>query len=574
MAKISKNNLYDRFKIKAISRKDFNSIFSLSVKRIREIKSIDIQVTEDNATNIIVFDSIAVTILDDIPFAYRRSIVSSCEAPDYFKFYIATKDWQVINRSIMSKAKLIFKDVAQEVIGVKVWWNIANELKKHEKILPGEWDNDSLRKEDLKFAKLLRILSSYFPGTKGKVSVVHRTCGKRIWDACDKEALDITIRLFGFSANSTHYNVILANKEEAIKIFKSTPAVLLIAVLQKIRQISKVRESYQCCDALKGITQSDEMLRLTSITDIVQEAKATLKEGGINNKRYWNYITKLPANRAKAISMLLPHTNDTDIRETGEDDQFEFREHIGGQGNTFAFVLTLLILIQDPPTFTTFKKFIKYTRVYEFNRIPISHPDTIALFRAAFRESHNKRKDFWETEVELIIDWFKDFKERNLNFDRNQRSAPWTWFVLQQENWHRDVLARKEKDMKESHWESLLDGCTLKDFEIIPLITAMELYYEGKNMKHCVASYYKECMRNKSRIFSLKKDDKRIATLELRPDLAALSPAGKSDILNITCEWRVGQLRGPCNKVVSGGVKDLAKMVCEKYNLLQRKTES
>lgn len=85
----------------------------------------------------------------------------------------------------------------------------------------------------------------------------------------------------------------------------------------------------------------------------------------------------------------------------------------------------------------------------------------------------------------------------------------------------------------------------LGDFEVVPLRSGRELSQEGAAMHHCVGSYSREVRSGMSRIFSLRRDGRRVATVELggighgRPSLY--------------------QVRGPCNAMPGREVIEVAR---------------
>lgn len=76
-------------------------------------------------------------------------------------------------------------------------------------------------------------------------------------------------------------------------------------------------------------------------------------------------------------------------------------------------------------------------------------------------------------------------------------------------------------------------------FEIVPLRSGADLIEEGTLMRHCVPSYMRDIMAAKSCIYSMRKDGKRVATLELA---SGPGPAA------------IKQIKGPCNAAVANVV--------------------
>jgi hypothetical protein len=110
------------------------------------------------------------------------------------------------------------------------------------------------------------------------------------------------------------------------------------------------------------------------------------------------------------------------------------------------------------------------------------------------------------------------------------------------EEWHR-TLARQQDEERflKSHgmgfddpidYAPLPQAGRLHGFEFTALRTGRDLWIEGKAMRHCVSTYVSEVMTGRSRIYSVSRDDRRVATMELQPN-------GK--------RWRLAQIKGPCN---------------------------
>lgn len=86
-------------------------------------------------------------------------------------------------------------------------------------------------------------------------------------------------------------------------------------------------------------------------------------------------------------------------------------------------------------------------------------------------------------------------------------------------------------------------------FEFVPLRSCEELYLEGVAMRHCVASYSTQVMSGRIRIFSVRQDGRRLATLEVgQRRNADLTPGS----------WKPVQIKGPCNSRTVAGVQAAA----------------
>jgi hypothetical protein len=72
----------------------------------------------------------------------------------------------------------------------------------------------------------------------------------------------------------------------------------------------------------------------------------------------------------------------------------------------------------------------------------------------------------------------------------------------------------------------------LGDYEILPIEDGASLYREGTAMHHCVGTYSDEVQRGNLYIYSIRRNDERVATLAL----------GRHN--GRAC---LQQIRGPCN---------------------------
>ena len=107
--------------------------------------------------------------------------------------------------------------------------------------------------------------------------------------------------------------------------------------------------------------------------------------------------------------------------------------------------------------------------------------------------------------------------------------------------WHRTDLAPSERSLKNpsrmKEWHNLVQPADKKagdlstlnpswqigDLEIVCLTRGSDLIQEGNVMSHCVAGYITRCLAAKSHIFSIRKDNQSIATVEV----AGLDPDNK-----------------------------------------------
>lgn len=164
------------------------------------------------------------------------------------------------------------------------------------------------------------------------------------------------------------------------------------------------------------------------------------------------------------------------------------------------------------------------------------------------------------------------------------KGASFQWFVRRSEAWHKkmeavwvarnevsclvyeyerqnvaDATRIREDSRARTTWESALQEGMYAGYEVVPLTTGIALAEEGSEMRHCVAGYVDMCASGESRIFSIRKTGKRLATLEIGAPRGPMS-------------WQVQQVRGKCNGRVPDEVTAVAKMVAESYTAEVRQT--
>jgi hypothetical protein len=108
--------------------------------------------------------------------------------------------------------------------------------------------------------------------------------------------------------------------------------------------------------------------------------------------------------------------------------------------------------------------------------------------------------------------------------------------------WHRDVsqFSRDIETGVVAFPKPWLEGGSVGHFKIQPITDVVELREEGAQMKHCVATYASSVVKGFSYIYSVRKNEERIATLQLvRGDERGIS---------------IGQISGVQNSRVPGDV--------------------
>lgn len=192
-----------------------------------------------------------------------------------------------------------------------------------------------------------------------------------------------------------------------------------------------------------------------------------------------------------------------------------------------------------------------------------------ALLRSACEAMQKKRgvKNWYNQEYSLVWDWWRQTWPVT---DSNQRRIGWSWYMREQAAWHEEVTRRKREAVAKEYWESSLPTQEINGYEVVPLTTSLDLFDEGKDMHHCVGSYANRCKMNESRIFSIRKDGEKVATMELS-NLAGWDYASRKKHTDGK-KWNLAQVRGHCNKEADKTTRSVAEEVVKRYNDAEEKS--
>ena len=138
-------------------------------------------------------------------------------------------------------------------------------------------------------------------------------------------------------------------------------------------------------------------------------------------------------------------------------------------------------------------------------------------------------------------------------------APPRTWGRL-----HRNLerVVRDERDRREAEaqlaealaeerrWVPRLEPYQDGGYGVVELTSATELADEGAAMHHCVGTYAERCLRGGLRIFSIRKDDSRVATAELQERDGA---------------WRLAQLKGYRNGAPTRELEEVGARLARRY---------
>lgn len=135
-----------------------------------------------------------------------------------------------------------------------------------------------------------------------------------------------------------------------------------------------------------------------------------------------------------------------------------------------------------------------------------------------------------------------------------------TWSILwkRQEEWHEAINAQERAANNRYSWTSLVKLLEEDDWTAEALDDGGALWEEGKAMHHCVSSYAHYCREGNNRIYSIKRNGDRYATLQIQR-------VG-------TAKWSNVQMRGYCNATIKNPfVLSFADSIAEAYGNAERK---
>ncbi len=115
------------------------------------------------------------------------------------------------------------------------------------------------------------------------------------------------------------------------------------------------------------------------------------------------------------------------------------------------------------------------------------------------------------------------------------KGATWRSLCRHSDEWHRALLITVDPD-KDVRWPALLPRYAVGPFLAVELDCGFLLAEEGLEQRHCIGTYVNACSSGASRVFSLRRNGRRAATIELQR--------------NHDGSWRMLQMRGKANSVV------------------------
>jgi hypothetical protein len=132
------------------------------------------------------------------------------------------------------------------------------------------------------------------------------------------------------------------------------------------------------------------------------------------------------------------------------------------------------------------------------------------------------------------------------------KRVTWRSLCRRSDEWHRALLIAVDPD-KDVRWPALLPVYTTGQFLAMELDSGFRLAEEGFEQRHCIGTYANACASGATRVFSLRQDGKRAATIELQR-----SHDGS---------WYMVQIRGKANSAVrEPAILEAAGRVAQAYS--------
>ncbi|MEK9803505.1 MAG: PcfJ domain-containing protein [Curvibacter sp.] len=132
------------------------------------------------------------------------------------------------------------------------------------------------------------------------------------------------------------------------------------------------------------------------------------------------------------------------------------------------------------------------------------------------------------------------------------KGVTWASLCRRSDAWHRALLITVDPE-KDVRWPALLPQYASGPVVAVELDTGSLLAEEGLEQRHCIGTYVNACASGATRVFSLRRNGKRMATIELQR--------------NHDGSWRMVQIRGKANTVVHDmAALDAAQQVAQAYS--------
>jgi len=132
------------------------------------------------------------------------------------------------------------------------------------------------------------------------------------------------------------------------------------------------------------------------------------------------------------------------------------------------------------------------------------------------------------------------------------KGVTWRSLCRRSDEWHRALLITVDPD-KDVRWPALLPVYATGPFLAVELDSGFLLAEEGLEQRHCIGTYANACASGATRVFSLRHNGRRAATIELQ--------RGHDGA------WHMVQIRGKANTVIQDpALLDAAGQLTQAYS--------
>ncbi len=171
----------------------------------------------------------------------------------------------------------------------------------------------------------------------------------------------------------------------------------------------------------------------------------------------------------------------------------------------------------------------------------------LALTEAARRARTGQSLRFLRDDTAYLIDWWID--QSGTGAPLVPLSATYTSLIRRQQRWHQLIILQCPEFLQQ--WQSALPNHDHAGTRVVPLTDSLMLAREGIDMRHCVASYARDCAGGQTRIFAL--------------ELAASGERATLELRRRAGTWFAGQLKGICNADVTLEMRSAAERLAARY---------
>ena len=192
-----------------------------------------------------------------------------------------------------------------------------------------------------------------------------------------------------------------------------------------------------------------------------------------------------------------------------------------------------------------------------------------------FREAAWERGDPWGAWVHILnqflgadpaprtgdLHWVRDALRGHIQNNEPWGAGNWENLTARSDRWHRELNLERNQDRSgdEATWDTLVQETSHQGFSIHPVTNGRALRELGSAMGNCLRTYWSECARGQTRIFTLSREDRIVAAAELR------QMAGR---------WSMGQIEAPFRKRLPRGVDRAAAGILAEYQKAQDQTST